>query len=59
MRTLIDARRGIATALLALSVLAGAATVLSACNTTAGFGQDMSAAGTALTNSAVRTKDSL
>ena len=59
MRTLIDARRGIATALLALSVLAGAATLLSACNTTAGFGQDMSAAGTALTNSAVRTKDSL
>ena len=59
MRTLIEARRGIATALLALSVLAGSATMLSACNTTAGFGQDMSAAGTALSNSATRTKNSL
>ena len=59
MRTLIEARKGIATALLTLSVLAGAATVLSACNTTAGFGEDMSAAGTALTNSAQKTKNSL
>jgi entericidin B len=59
MRTLIEARRGIATVLLALSVLAGTAAVLSACNTTAGFGQDMSAAGTAITNSAQKTKSSL
>ena len=52
-------RKGLASALLAILVLAGAATTLSACNTAAGFGQDMSAAGSALSNSAVKTKNSL
>jgi predicted small secreted protein len=33
--------------------------MLSACNTTAGFGQDMSAAGQALSNSANKTKQGL
>ena len=35
-----------------LAALAGAAPLLSACHTTAGAGQDISATGTALTNSA-------
>lgn len=52
-------RKGLASALLAILVLAGAAATLSACNTAAGFGEDMSAAGGALTNSAQKTKNSL
>lgn len=45
-------RKAFASGLLALFVLAGAAMTLSACNTTAGFGQDVQAAGHAITNSA-------
>ncbi len=52
-------RRGFASALLAMFVLAGAAMTLSACNTTRGFGEDMSAAGKALTNSAEKTKSAM
>jgi entericidin B len=52
-------RKGLASALLAIFVLAGAVTVLGACNTTRGFGEDMSAAGHALSNSAEKTKDSM
>jgi entericidin B len=52
-------RKGVASALLAIFVLAGAATVLSACNTTRGFGEDMSAAGQALSNSAEKTKNAM
>ncbi len=37
---------------LTLMTLVGAAPLLSACHTTAGFGQDMSQGGHALTNSA-------
>jgi entericidin B len=37
---------------LILTVLLGAAPLLSACHTTAGFGQDVSQGGHALTNSA-------
>jgi predicted small secreted protein len=51
--------KGFASALLAIFVLAGAATVLGACNTTRGFGEDMSAAGRALSNSAEKTKDAM
>jgi entericidin B len=54
-----EMRKGFASALLAIFVLAGAAMTLSACNTAAGFGEDMSAAGGALTNSAQKTKNSL
>jgi entericidin B len=42
--------------LLSLLVLSGAAPLLSACNTTAGAGEDMSAAGHAITGSAERNK---
>jgi len=52
-------RKGFASALLAILVFAGAATVLGACNTTRGFGEDMSAAGQALSNSAEKTKDAM
>ena len=41
---------------LTLFLLAGAVTSLSGCNTVAGFGEDMSAAGRALTGAAVDTK---
>jgi entericidin B len=49
-------RKNIAMAFLTLFVLAGAAATLSACNTTEGAGQDMSAAGRALSNSAEKNK---
>jgi entericidin B len=41
---------------LALFLLSGVGALLSACNTTAGFGEDMSNAGTAITNSADKNK---
>jgi predicted small secreted protein len=41
----------------ALFALAMTMPLLSACNTTAGFGQDMSAGGHALTNSAEKAKN--
>ncbi len=56
MRTLVHARKDIASALLALTVLAGTASALSACNTFAGFGEDMAAAGHAVANSAEKLK---
>jgi predicted small secreted protein len=56
MRMLVHARKDIASALLALVVLAGAAATLSACNTAAGFGEDMAAAGHAVANSAEKLK---
>jgi entericidin B len=49
-------RRKFAMALLSVFVLTGAATILSACNTTEGAGEDMSAAGNAVSNSAQRAK---
>jgi predicted small secreted protein len=52
-------RRRAATAFLTLFVLASAATALSACNTTAGVGQDVSATGRAVTNSAEKVKSGL
>ena len=51
-------KRNLAMALLTLVLLSGAAGMLSACNTTAGFGQDMSSAGHALTGAADKTKSS-
>jgi entericidin B len=48
-----------AKAAVAAVVLAGALTELSACNTTAGVGQDVSAAGHALTNSADKVKQGM
>ena len=54
MRHLVSVKKSAASALLTFAVLAGAATALSACNTARGFGEDMSAAGHALTNSSER-----
>jgi predicted small secreted protein len=42
-----------------LFVLAGVAMGLNACNTTAGLGQDVSATGKAVTNSAEKVKSGL
>ncbi len=44
--------RNIVSTTLALALLLGAASTLSACNTTAGAGQDLSAAGKAITDTA-------
>ncbi len=52
-------RKAFASGLLAIFVLAGAAMLLSACNTVAGFGEDMSAAGQAVGNSAEKVKNGM
>ncbi len=52
-------RRGLFSALLSMSALAGTAVVLGGCNTTAGLGQDVSATGKAVTNSADKVKQGL
>ena len=52
-------RRSLCSALLSVFVLAGAMTVLGGCNTTAGLGQDVSATGKAVTNSAEKVKQGL
>jgi predicted small secreted protein len=49
----------IAAVLLNLALLSGATALLGACNTTAGVGQDVSAAGHAVTNSAEKVKSGL
>jgi predicted small secreted protein len=49
-------RKEFASGLLALFIVAAASSLLSACNTTEGFGEDMSQAGHALSNSAERNK---
>jgi predicted small secreted protein len=52
-------RKSIAIVLLNLILLSGAAALLSACNTTAGAGEDVSAAGRAVTNSADKVKSGM
>jgi len=52
-------RNSLAIILLNLVLLSGATALLSACNTTAGAGQDVSAAGHAVTNSAEKVKSGL
>ncbi len=59
MKLLGSLRRGISTALLSALLLGGMAVALSACNTTAGVGQDVSATGNALTNTADKAKQGL
>jgi predicted small secreted protein len=58
---MLDARtrRSLFSAMLTVLVLAGAATALGGCNTTAGVGEDVSAAGKAVTNSAEKVKQGL
>ncbi len=52
-------RKAFASALLAILLLSGTAMLLSACNTVAGFGQDVSAAGQAVGNSAEKVKNGM
>jgi entericidin B len=59
MQDFARVRRGLFSALLSMSVLAGTMTVLGGCNTTAGLGQDVSATGKAVTNSADKVKQGL
>jgi entericidin B len=59
MQSQVKSQNDVASAALALFVLAGALTTLSACNTTAGVGQDVSAAGRAVSNSAEKVKQGL
>jgi predicted small secreted protein len=51
--------RSLLSALLPMIALAGAITVLGGCNTTAGLGEDVSATGKAVTNSADKVKQGL
>lgn len=59
MRDFARIHTGIAASVLSALVFAGALTMLSACNTTAGVGQDVSAAGHAVTNSAEKVKQGM
>ena len=52
-------RANVVASMLSVFVLLGAVVTLSACNTTAGVGQDVSAAGHAVTNSAEKVKQGL
>jgi entericidin B len=52
-------RHGAARTVLAASLLIGASALLSACNTTAGVGQDVSATGHAVTDTADKAKQAL
>jgi predicted small secreted protein len=52
-------RKGLAILFLNLMLLSAASVLLGACNTTAGMGQDMSAAGHAVTNSADKAKSGM
>jgi entericidin B len=52
-------RHGVARTVLALTLLLGASAMLSACNTTAGVGQDVSATGHAVTNTADKAKEAM
>jgi predicted small secreted protein len=52
-------RWNVACAMLSVFVALAAVVALSACNTTAGLGQDVSATGKAVTNSAEKVKQGL
>ena len=58
MQDLACVRRGLFSALLSVSLLAGTI-MLGGCNTTAGLGQDVSATGKAVSNSAEKVKQGL
>ena len=51
--------RRIAIIVFNVALLSGAIVLLSACNTTAGIGQDVSAAGHAVTNTADKVKEGM
>jgi predicted small secreted protein len=52
-------RRGLAILFLNVILLSGATVLLNACNTTAGIGEDVSAAGHAVTNGAEKVKSGM
>ena len=52
-------RRIVVTVVLNFLLLSSATTLLSACNTTAGVGQDVSATGNAVTNTAEKVKSGM
>jgi predicted small secreted protein len=59
MQDVSHRRRSLFSALLSVFIVAGTMTVLGGCNTTAGLGQDVSATGKAVTNSADKVKQGL
>ena len=59
MQNFARMRQSLLSALLSMFVLAGTLTILGGCNTTAGLGQDVSATGKAVTNSAEKVKQGL
>jgi entericidin B len=59
MKYVARSRNAIGDSVLTLLLLVGVAIGLSACNTTAGAGQDISATGHAVTNSAEKVKQGL
>jgi entericidin B len=59
MQTRTTIRANLARAALNLFVLASMAMTLSGCNTTAGVGQDVSAAGRAVSNGAEKVKQGM
>jgi entericidin B len=59
MRSARTLRHGMLALLFSSFILAGALVTLSACNTTAGVGQDVSATGHAVTNSAEKLKQKM
>ncbi|HME20544.1 MAG TPA: entericidin A/B family lipoprotein [Acetobacteraceae bacterium] len=59
MQNFARMRPSLLSALLSVFVLAGTLTILGGCNTTAGLGQDVSATGKAVTNSAEKVKQGL
>jgi predicted small secreted protein len=59
MPDFVRTRRSLFSALLSMCLLAGTVTTLGGCNTTAGLGQDVSATGKAVTNSAEKVKQGL
>jgi entericidin B len=59
MQDIPRTHRSLVSALLSVILLAGASTVLGGCNTTAGLGEDVSATGHAVTNSAEKVKQGL
>jgi entericidin B len=59
MRHFACVRQGLLSVLLSTLVLLGGTAMLAGCNTTAGLGQDVSATGKAVTNSAEKVKQGL
>jgi entericidin B len=59
MRDFVRIHTGVARSIVSVLLLAGTLAMLSACNTTAGVGQDVSATGHAVTNTAEKVKNGM